>query len=88
MRKVLMVMFLAFLIAGLVAPIALADGNGPTIASNAQAIEGKYTIQPVSGIDTTYPLLRFSRRVTDIGGYNVTHPIPKNFLLIPMSMGV
>ena len=41
MRKVLMVMFLAFLIAGLVAPIALADGNGPTIASNAQAIEGK-----------------------------------------------
>ncbi len=39
MRKVLMIMFLVFLITGLVAPFALADGDGPTIATNAQAIE-------------------------------------------------
>ncbi len=39
MRKVLMIMFLVFLITGLVAPFALADGEGPTIATNAQAIE-------------------------------------------------
>jgi Amt family ammonium transporter len=41
MRKVLIMMFLAFLIAGLAAPIVLASGDGPTIASNAQAIESR-----------------------------------------------
>ena len=41
MRKVLIMMFLAFLIAGLAAPIVLAAGDGPTIASNAQAIESR-----------------------------------------------
>lgn len=39
MRKILMVMFFVFLITGLVAPSVLADGDGPTIATNAQAIE-------------------------------------------------
>ncbi|UCF01041.1 MAG: ammonium transporter, partial [Deltaproteobacteria bacterium] len=39
MRKVLMIMFLALLVTGLVAPFALADGDVPTIATNAQAIE-------------------------------------------------
>ena len=39
MRKVLMIMFLVFLITGLLAPFALADGDAPTIATNAQAIE-------------------------------------------------
>ena len=38
MRKVLMIMFLVFLITGLLAPLAFADGDGPTIATNAQAI--------------------------------------------------
>jgi Amt family ammonium transporter len=41
MRKLLVVMFLAFLITGLLAPFAVADGDGPTIATNAQAIESK-----------------------------------------------
>jgi Amt family ammonium transporter len=40
-RKVFIIMFLAFLIAGLAAPIVLADGDAPTIASNAQAIESR-----------------------------------------------
>ncbi len=38
-RKILLAMFLALFIAGLLVPIALAAGEGPTIATNAQAIE-------------------------------------------------
>ena len=52
MRKVLMIMFLVFLITGLVAPFALADGDGPTIATNAQAIESRSV-----ALDTVWVLI-------------------------------
>lgn len=52
MRKLLVVMFLAFLITGLLAPFAVADGDGPTIATNAQAIESKSV-----ALDTVWVLI-------------------------------
>jgi len=39
MRRVFLLLVLVSLIVGFVAPIVLAEGDGPTIASNAKAIE-------------------------------------------------